>query len=148
MTLAAIPFDAPSGTNLAPVQVQYPAQGYATFMLGSRIPHRVTPVESNPSGERITLIQSLSPLAADAPDATIPTSFRVQDPRPINDSETARHYAWRAQAKLEGIVKTGMTLERDELCGIINETVLELKHAAALISDTVEDPLPYQPSAR
>ena len=97
--------------TVAPVQVQYPAQGYATFMLGSRIPHRVTPVEINPSGERMTLIQSLSSLAADAPDATIPTSFRVQDPRQINDSETARHYAWRAQAKLERIVKTGMALE-------------------------------------
>jgi hypothetical protein len=123
--------------------VKYPGAGYAIFMQGSQILHRVSPV-LQADVARISCVWSYQSRNVFDHDTTRFHTFNHQDPRHVSGVEFARHTAWRTQGIMEHIMKeVAWNTPREELVALLQKASGSLSRAARLILEKEDDKLEW-----
>jgi len=82
------------------VSAAFPAAGYAVFQQGTHVVHRATALRR--AAERITVVPGMVTRQLSAPDPTRDVVAGWSEPG--IESEYARHKAWLARSKLDGLI--------------------------------------------
>jgi len=118
--------------------IHFPAAGYAVFLEGSRVMHHVTPV-LKASTDRMTLVNSYTPINPFLPDSTAYRTFSDGEPH-IAPWDYARHTSWRlSQQLLQYCENMGHTTDKEELLKPLKEALAELQRTIGLVEGTIED---------
>jgi len=123
--------------------IQYPGKGYALFIRGSQVLHRITPV-LEALEPRVSVVNSYMSRNVFDADSTRYRTFEHQDPKHISNVEFSRHTAWRVQGMMKYImeeVKWGSSNE--ELASVMRRAAAELEKAAALVNHDKDDLLAW-----
>jgi len=112
------------------ITVPFPAPGYAVFQQGSHVIHRATALTR--MGERITIVPGLV-----APERAVPDPTRdgvAAWGEPGIEAEFARHKAWLARGKLDGLIADlGAGSVPQNLAAALRDAVGDVERAAAAL---------------
>lgn len=123
--------------------VPYLEAGYAIFMQGSRILHRVKGV-LEAREPRLSMVTSFSRLNVFAHDSTRYHTFSHQDPAHIHPLEFARHKAWRIEGQMRYILdQAPFSSDPQQLASVMRRASAELLHTARLLARETDDPLGF-----
>eukprot|EP00931_Biecheleriopsis_adriatica_P055644 TRINITY_DN32948_c0_g1_i1.p1 TRINITY_DN32948_c0_g1~~TRINITY_DN32948_c0_g1_i1.p1 ORF type:complete len:449 (-),score=71.65 TRINITY_DN32948_c0_g1_i1:26-1372(-) len=123
--------------------IQYPGRGYALFIRGSQVLHRVTPV-LEALEPRVSVVNSYMSCNVFDADSTRYRTFEHQDPTHVSNVEFSRHTAWRVQGMMKYImdeVKWGTS--KEELASLMRRAAADLEKAAALVNQDKDDLLAW-----
>lgn len=123
--------------------VKYPGMGYAVFMHGSAILHRIAPVlfADEP---RVSYVTSYMSRDVYDYDTTRYYTFKEQDPEHITDVEFARHQAWRVKGRMEHMIKdVPFGTPSADLVKMMRESANALERAARLMEGTELDRIDF-----
>jgi hypothetical protein len=125
--------------------VEYPGAGFAIFMQGSKILHRVTAVTSAKE-PRISYVNSYVSRDVFDEDKTRFQTFKHQDPEHVTFVEFARHKAWRIHGQLDYVMnETHWGQDRFEIAQYLENAANELLRASRLLTDKEDDRLGFIP---
>jgi len=119
--------------------VSYDTGGMGIFCQGSRIFHRVSPVQSARE-DRISMVVSFSSPEVFGEDRTRTTKFSG-DPDNIVAWEMAKHVAWKASHRLNYIVEhtSADDTSKEEFAKILEDTAAYLTRGAGIVADKIDD---------
>ena len=123
--------------------VSYLSAGYAIFMQGCKIVHRVAPVQQARE-PRISFVNSYMTRDVFAPDRTRYSTFKY-DPPHITQLEYARHKSWRSKGILDALISEQQwTDDPNVLASLIDKAIQELTYARdSLTGSITEDRFGY-----
>ena len=110
--------------------VHFPAAGYAIFQQGSHVVHRATALTRR--GERITVVPGLVAAAVASADPTRDSVAGWGEPG--IEAEFARHKAWLARGKLDGLIaELGEGQAPRDLAAALRAAIVDVEKAAAAL---------------
>ncbi|KAL0478000.1 hypothetical protein AKO1_005356 [Acrasis kona] len=123
--------------------VAYPGAGYAIFMQGAKILHRVTAVKSAKE-PRISMVNSYMRTNVFGADNTKFSMFEEIDPKHVAAVEFARQKSWRVKGMMDYIINHASYGEdRTDVLNVLNGAIEELTSTRELLAGRKNDAVGY-----